>query len=83
MMARAGAVPEAGPGAPDFTHCAVCGGHIEPGNGLVFSRDGVVFRFKCAGCLERFIADPDPYPTPHPDCGCGEHVSPASEWACD
>lgn len=64
--------------------CAVCGDTVEPGHGLAVSRDGIVFRFKCAGCLERFSADPDRFLSEHPTGCCRERGSgPASEWTCD
>ena len=64
--------------------CSVCGDMVDPGHGLAISHDGIVFRFKCEGCLERFSADPDRFLSGHPAGCCREHGSgPASEWTCD
>ena len=40
------------------TDCDVCGSEIEAGKGLTARSGGRTLRFKCAGCLARFRADP-------------------------
>lgn len=65
--------------------CVVCANEIGPGEGLTV-RSGVrTLRFKCPGCLQRFLVDPVRYLAGHAT-GCCRDVSdasPASEWVCD
>ncbi len=66
--------------------CLVCGGQIESGAGLTALLGERTLRFKCAGCLTRFEAEPERYLAGHPTSCCDDRShdhSPASEWACD
>ena len=67
------------------TDCDVCGSEIEAGNGLTARSGGRTLRFKCAGCLARFRADPKQFLSGRGTACChGEHVGSAeSEWSCD
>lgn len=65
--------------------CMVCGNDILAGGGLTARYAERTLRFKCAGCLSRFEADPERYLAGH-EAGCcnEEHEqSPSSEWRCD
>ena len=74
---RSGLVP-AGP-------CVVCGSPIEAGGGLTAFHQGRMLRFKCAGCVARFVASPRHYLEAGPGDCCGPqgHPSPPSEWVAD
>lgn len=65
--------------------CAVCGSEIPIGEGITARYADRTLRFKCAGCLARFQADPERYLAGHPPscCPADEEQSPASEWRCD
>lgn len=64
--------------------CLVCGGMIEAGEGITARYRGRTLRFRCRGCLDRFLADPPRFLSSHePECCASDHAeSPASEW-CD
>ena len=65
------------------TTCLVCGSPIGAGEGFTALFHNQVLRFKCAGCLSRFSADPDRFMSGHAADCCDHHdQSPASEW-CD
>ena len=62
--------------------CLVCGGLIEPGEGVTARYRGRTLRFKCPGCLDRFRADPERYLAGHRAGCCDDHAeSPPSEWS--
>ena len=65
--------------------CLVCGNGIDAGDGVTALFGDRILRFKCAGCLGRFEADPERYLAGHEAGCCGDaHAdSPASEWRCD
>lgn len=65
--------------------CLVCGNDIPAGEGLTARYGDRTLRFKCAGCLSRFEADPERYleGQPQPCCEGTHDQSPASEWRCD
>ncbi|MEP7378087.1 MAG: hypothetical protein ABI725_00840 [Chloroflexota bacterium] len=62
--------------------CLVCGGLIEAGEGISARYHGRTLRFKCPGCVDRFLAEPERFLSGHgADC-CEDHVeSPSSEWS--
>ena len=64
--------------------CVVCGEDVPAGSGFAARSSHREFRFKCADCLARFEADPEPYlaadRTRSREAEAEE--SPASEWAC-
>ena len=65
--------------------CLVCGNDIPAGEGLTARYGERTLRFKCAGCLNRFEADPERYLAGH-EAGCckdEQESSPPSEWRCD
>lgn len=65
--------------------CLVCGNDIPAGEGLTARYAERTLRFKCAGCLTRFEADPERYLAGH-EAGCcdtEQERSPATEWRCD
>ena len=65
--------------------CLVCGNDIPAGDGLTARYGDRTLRFKCAGCLSRFEADPERYLAGHEASCCKEdqESSPPSEWRCD
>lgn len=75
-------VDSAGQPAAD---CDVCGSEIETGQGLTARFGGRTLRFKCAGCMARFRADPKQFLSGHGTACCsgGHGGSPESEWSCD
>ena len=61
--------------------CLVCGSDIPASEGLMANYGQKTLRFKCEGCLARFVEDPDRFLAGHPAECCDEHpASPASEW---
>lgn len=65
------------------TSCLVCCSPIGAGEGFTAIFHGRVLRFKCAGCLSRFSADPERFISGHAaECCDHQDSSPYSEW-CD
>ena len=65
--------------------CLVCGNDIPAGEGLTARYGDRTLRFKCAGCLSRFEAEPERYLAGHEAACCKDEgeTSPATEWRCD
>ncbi len=60
-------------GQPAAT-CATCGLPVSAGSGVTALFHGRTLRFRCAGCLSRFVLDADHAPEPEPSS------TPFTEW---
>lgn len=51
-------------------NCIVCGNDIPAGEGVTARLAGLTLRFKCPGCMSRFVADPYRYLSGGPASCC-------------
>lgn len=65
--------------------CLVCGDGVPAGEGLTARYGDRTLRFKCPGCLSRFVSAPERYLADHEASCCKDDdaSSPASERTCD